>query len=59
MATPAQVDVWVGLDVGKGEHFADVLDNDGERLFARAVATTSRIWKRCWIVLSGTGRRGW
>ena len=38
MATPAQVDVWVGLDVGKSEHFADVLDNDGERLFARAVA---------------------
>jgi len=38
VATPAQVDVWVGLDVGKGEHFADVLDNDGERLFARAVA---------------------
>ena len=37
MATPAQVDVWVGLDVGKKEHFADVLDNDGERLFARAV----------------------
>ena len=30
--------MWVGLDVGKGEHFADVLDNDGERLFARAVA---------------------
>jgi len=38
VATPAQVDVWVGLDVGKGEHFADVLDDDGERLFARAVA---------------------
>ena len=37
MAAPAQVDVWVGLDVGKGEHFADVLDDDGERLFARAV----------------------
>ncbi len=31
-ATPAQVDVQVGLDVGKSEHFADVLDNDGERL---------------------------
>jgi transposase len=42
VATPAQVDVWVGLDVGKGEHFADVLDNDGERLFARAVANDQR-----------------
>ena len=38
VATPGQVDVWVGLDVGKEEHFAEVLDNDGERLFARAVA---------------------
>ena len=35
-----EVDVWVGLDVGKKEHFADVLDNDGERLFARAVANS-------------------
>jgi len=38
VATPAQVDVWVGLDVGKQEHFADVLDKDGDRLFAQAVA---------------------
>jgi transposase len=38
VAVPGQVNVWVGLDVGKEEHFADVLDNDGERLFARAVA---------------------
>ena len=37
MAAPGQVDVRVGLDVGKGEHLADVLDNDGERVFARAV----------------------
>jgi transposase len=32
------VDVGTGLDVGKETHFAGVLDNDGERLFARAVA---------------------
>ncbi len=37
MATPEQVSVWVGLDVGKETHFADVLDNDGERLFSRAI----------------------
>lgn len=36
MATE-QVDVWVGLDVGKEEHFAEVLDADGERIFARSV----------------------
>jgi transposase len=38
VAAPDQVSVWIGLDVGKESHFADVLDNDGERLFARAVA---------------------
>jgi len=37
VATPEQVDVWVGLDVGKEEHFAEVLDDDGERIFARSV----------------------
>src|ERR1700683_5381417 len=37
VATPEQVSVWVGLDVGKGTHFADVLDNDGERLFSRPI----------------------
>ena len=37
MTTPEQVDVWVGLDVGKEEHFAEVLDNDGERIFAGSV----------------------
>ena len=38
MATPDEVDVWIGLDVGKEEHFADVLDNNGERLFSRSIA---------------------
>jgi transposase len=37
VTAPGQVDVWVGLDVGKEEHFADVLDDGGDRLFARAV----------------------
>jgi transposase len=37
VATPEQVDVWVGVDVGKEEHFAEVLDNDGDRIFARGV----------------------
>lgn len=38
MATPGEVDVWIGLDVGKEEHFADVLDDEGDSLFARSVA---------------------
>ena len=37
MATPEEVDVWVGLDVGKDEHYAEVLDDHGDRLFSRAV----------------------
>ena len=37
MTTPEQVDVWVGLDVGKEEHFAEVLDDQGERIFAGSV----------------------
>jgi transposase len=30
VAAPEQVDVWVGLDVGKSEHFADVLAEVGD-----------------------------
>ena len=37
MAAPEQVDVWIGLDVGKEEHFAEVLDDHGERIFVRSV----------------------
>lgn len=38
MHQPDQVDVWIGLDVGKEDHFADVLDDDGDSLFACSVA---------------------
>jgi transposase len=38
VSTPDDVDVWIGLDVGKEDHFADVLDDAGESLFARSVA---------------------
>jgi transposase len=37
VATPDDVDVWIGLDVGKDTHFAETLDNDGDRLDARQV----------------------
>jgi transposase len=37
VATPDEVTVWVGLDVGKDTHYADVVDNDGEPVFGRAV----------------------
>jgi hypothetical protein len=38
VATPDEVTVCIGLDVGKEEHFADVLDDGGETLFARTIA---------------------
>lgn len=38
MSTPDEVNVWIGLDVGKEEHFADVLGDGGESLFAHGVA---------------------
>lgn len=36
-AAPGQVSVWAGLDAGKESRFADVLDNEGERLSSRSV----------------------
>lgn len=38
MATPEEVTVWIGLDVGKEEHFADVIDDNGDPLFARSIS---------------------
>ena len=38
MGTPDDIDVWIGLDIGKAEHFADVLDAAGSPLLSRAVA---------------------
>jgi transposase len=39
---PEDVRVWLGLDVGKEDHFGDVLDHDGQRLFARALGNDQR-----------------
>jgi Transposase len=59
VATPEQVDVWVGLDVGKQEHFADVLDDDGERLFSRSVANDQAAIEAVLDRAAGHGTRGW
>lgn len=40
MATPAQVDTWIGLDVGKEFHHAVVLDDAGEILADRRVTNS-------------------
>lgn len=37
MATPAQVEIWIGLDVGKEFHHAVVLDDAGATLFDRRI----------------------
>lgn len=37
-----QVDVFVGLDVGKGEHHADALDRTGKKLYDRALPNGER-----------------
>ena len=46
-----------GLDVGKEEHFAEVLDDAGERLFARSVANDQAPSKRSWTGPASTARR--
>ena len=38
MTRPEEVDVWVGLDVGKESHFVWVLDDDEHDVFSRAVS---------------------
>lgn len=35
---PEQENIWVGLDVGAGNHFRDVLKSDGKRPFAQSIA---------------------
>lgn len=40
MATPAQVEIWIGLDVGKEFHHAVVLNNVGDSLVDRRVTNS-------------------
>ena len=58
MATPEKVDVWVGLDVGKNEHFAEVLDDHGDRLFSRAVGNDQAAVERLLDQAAGYGTPG-
>ena len=58
MATPEEVDVWVGLDVGKDEHVAEVLDDQGDRLFSRAVANDQTALERLLDRAAGYGTPG-
>lgn len=58
MATPEQVNVWVGLDVGKEEHFAEVLDDAGDRLFAKSVVNDQAALEALLERASGHGTVG-
>ena len=46
MGTPDDIDVRIGLAVGKAAHFADALDAAGEPLFAGAVANVEALLGR-------------
>jgi transposase len=55
VATPEQVNIWIGLDVGKEEHFADVLDDDGTEVFAVSLANDQQAIE---TLLDRAGERG-
>jgi transposase len=59
LATPEQVDVWVGVDVGKEEHFAEVLDDQGERIFARGVVNDEAAVELLLDRPASMARSGW
>ena len=59
VATPEEVDVWVGLDVGKDEHFAEVLDDHGDRaVLPSRQQRSGRISRGCSTRAAGHGIAG-
>jgi transposase len=58
VGTPEQVTVWVVLDVGKDKHFAGVLDDTGEQLFAQPVANDEADLDRLLDQAAGHGAPG-
>src|SRR5215212_3498140 len=55
VAAPDEVTVWVGLDVGKEEHFADVLDDNGDALFARSISNDEAALEALLVEAAGHG----
>ena len=43
MMTPDDIDVWVGLDVGKSAHHAHALDHDGNTLYDKPVKQDEKV----------------
>ena len=55
MATPGQVTGWVGLDVGKEEHFAEVGDDTGNNPLTGSAPRATPLWPK----LSLNSLRAW
>lgn len=59
MATaPEDVNVWVGIDVGKSDHFHTTLDDRGDQLAAGAVANDERAIRQLVVHAKTYGRPG-
>ena len=56
MMTPDDIDVWVGLDVGKSAHHAHALDRDGDTLYDKPVRQDEKAIRSMLEHLSRRGR---
>ena len=56
MMTPDDIDVWVGLDVGKSAHHAHALDRDGATLYDKPVRQDEKAIRSMLEHLSRRGR---
>lgn len=54
--TPDDIDVWVGLDVGKSAHHAHALDRDGDTLYDKPVRQDEKAIRSMLEHLSRRGR---
>ena len=52
MMTPDDIDVWVGLDVGKSAHHAHALDHDGNTLYDKPLKQDEKAILFCFNVCS-------
>ena len=54
--TPDDIDVWVGLDVGKSAHHAHALDHDGNTLYDKPLKQDEKAIRTMLGKLSKHGR---
>ena len=52
----SSIDVFIGIDVGKSDHWATALDRDGERLFDKALPNDETRLRDLYERLSHHGR---